>query len=309
MSTTRNASLAALASPAPRQDEFLALGPVELRVTDADRAARFWQEVIGLRPLATTAEAIILGTAQEPLIVLRETASRGAVDGHSGLYHVAVHHPSEREFGRALARLAQAAWPASPVDHLFSKAIYLRDPDGIGVELTLETPWRMRELRVDAARGLHAIDQEGGTHRPSEPLDVPTLLRAAEGLDAAAPADGAYIGHVHLTVPDLGAAVGFYRDQLGMVGHLDEPGIGFADLHAGGAFTHRIALNTFHGPGAAPTPVEAAGLDRFTIRFATRDRLAQARARLEEAGAIAEADDRVALRVQDPAGDAIDLIA
>lgn len=285
--------------------ERFSLGPVELRVTDADRAARFWQELVGLAPLGD-GDAVALGADGQTLLVLRQTAARPAQPGHSGLYHVAVHFPDARECGRVLGRLASAGWPVSLSDHLFSQAVYLRDPDGIGVELTLETPWRMREMRVDPRRGLHVIDQVGRVRRPSEPLDVAPLLAATRGRDLSAPAEGAFIGHVHLTVPDLGAALAFYRDRLGMVSHLDEPDIGFADLHAGGDFTHRLALNTFSGAGAPPTPVDMAGMDRFTIRYDTPARLEQARSRLQQTE-IAAAHIEGREQVRDPAGNAIDL--
>jgi catechol 2,3-dioxygenase len=289
--------------------ELLSVGPVELRVTDADRASRFWQQLIGLTPISEQDGVMALGADGQALIVLGETASRPAAAGHSGLYHVAVHFPSEIEFGRVLARLVAAQWPVSPVDHLFSKSIYLRDPDDITVELALETPWRMREMGVDPLRGLYAVDHDGRVHRPSEPLDVPALLAMVDSDALAAPADGAYIGHVHLSVPDLGAAVAFYRDQLEMVEHLNEPAVGFADLHAGGAFKHRIALNVFQGPDAPPAPVDMAGMDRYTIRYDTAERLLEVTARLRHAGAIGETHEGAGAQVHDPAGDAINLVA
>jgi catechol 2,3-dioxygenase len=293
----------------PRTDELLTLGAVHLRVTDAPRAARFWQEVVGLTPIAAPPEATVLGADDRPLVVLRETASRPATAGHSGLYHLAVHLPTEVEFARVLARLSAVGWPASAVDHLFSQAIYLRDPDGIGVELALETPWRMREMGVDDRHGLYAVDHDGQYHSPSEPLDVPALLAVADGTDLAAPADGAFIGHVHLSVPQLGPAVAFHRDQLGLIEHLNAPALGFADLHAGGAFTHRIALNTFHGRSAPATPPTMAGMDRYAVRYDTPQRLAGATSRLERAGIPMERGDAGALTVRDPGGNRVELSA
>jgi catechol 2,3-dioxygenase len=289
------------------QGELLSLGPVGLRVSDAKRASRFWQELIGLRPLQSGG-INVLGSGAQPLIELREAASRGAGSGYSGLYHVAVHFPSELEFGRVIARLIAAGQPISPVDHLFSKAIYLQDPDSITVELALETPWRVREMFVDDQLGLHAIDRDGQIRRPNEPLDISGLLGEASGSDLAAPADGAYIGHVHLSVADIHAALAFYRDQLGMLEHVSAPKLGFADLHAGGDFKHRVALNTWQSLGAPPTPTDMAGMDRFTIRLTAHEQLEQAAMRMEQAGANLEALDPDGLRVHDPAGYAIDLV-
>jgi len=289
-------------SPAPSPDEFLSLGPVELRVTDIERAVRFWTQLIGLEALNWPGDARVVGSDGRPVIALRQTALSPAAAGHAGLYHVAVHFPSELEFARVLARLADARWPVSVVDHLFSQAIYLRDPDDIGVELALETPWRMREMGADPVRGLYVVDQDGRYHRPSEPLDVAALLALVDRSGPAALADGAYVGHVHLSVPDLDDAIAFYREHLGMIEHMNAPELGFADLHAGGAFTHRIAINTFPGPGAPPAPSDMAGIDRYTICFETNDRLQQVIARLHQAQVPVQASDAVRAHVQAPAG-------
>jgi catechol 2,3-dioxygenase len=290
-------------------NEFFALGPVELRVTDIDRASQFWQRLIGLSQTGPQPGSVSLGSNGRTLIVLRQSALRPAVGGYSGLYHVAVHFASESEFAHVLVRLMTARWPITAVDHLMSKAVYLQDPDGITIELDFETPWRMREARVDALRGLHAIDQEGNIHRPSEPLDVPALLVGIDESKLTPPVDGAYIGHVHLSVADLGAAVEFYRDRLGMLVHMYEPSVNFADLHGGGDFQHRIAVNTFQSAGAALAPANTAGMDRYTIRFQTADGLSAVKSRLEDAGIDSAPLDSGAVAVHDPAGNALRLIA
>jgi catechol 2,3-dioxygenase len=167
----------------------------------------------------------------------------------------------------------------------------------------------MREMGVDPVRGLYAVDQEGRFHRPSEPLDVAALFAVVNRSGATTSAHGAYVGHIHLSVPDLDAATAFYRDRLGMIGHMNAPELGFADLHAGGAFTHRIALNTFEGPGVPTAPNDMAGMDRYTIRFDTPDRLKQVIARLREAEAPARAYGIARAHVLAPAGVTIDLTA
>jgi catechol 2,3-dioxygenase len=303
MSAISPSSTATAQSPA----EFFSLGPAELRVTDVERAMRFWTQLIGLQPLGGDDDAPAVGSDGRPVIALRQPALRPAAVGHAGLYHVAVHFSSELEFARALARLTDARWPISSVDHLFSQAIYLRDPDGIGVELTLETPWRMREMVTDPVHGLHAIDHEGRVHRPSEPLDVEALIALVERDGAATSAQDAYIGHIHLSVPDVDAANAFYRDRLGMISHMHAPELGFADLHAGGAFMHRIALNSFCGPGARPAPGDTAGMDRYTIRFDSTARLEQVIARLGEAKLPVQVDGAAGAHVRDPAGVLVDL--
>jgi catechol 2,3-dioxygenase len=275
-------------------------------VTDVERAVGFWTGLIGLAALGGQDGARAVGSDGRPVIVLRETASRPATAGYAGLYHVAVHFASEFEFARALARLADAGWPVSPVDHVFSRAIYLYDPDRIGVELALETPWRVREVGADPVRGLYSVDHDGQIHGPGEPLDVAALLAVVDRDGPSVVAEGAYVGHIHLSVPDLRAAVAFYRDQLGMIEHINAPQFGVADLYAGGVFKHRIALNTFRGPGTPPNPTDMAGMDRYTIRFDTVSQLERVIARVRQMQTPVQERDAGA-HVEAPGGVTIDL--
>src|SRR5699024_3190544 len=101
-----------------------------------------------------------LGTTGETLVVLHPGARHAFLPRHSGLYHLAIHPPSATEFARILRNLVRARWRFSPVDHIMSQAIYLNDPDGITVEITLETPERLREL-VLTEQGVEATRVDG----------------------------------------------------------------------------------------------------------------------------------------------------
>ncbi len=288
--------------------EDLAHGAVHLDVSDLDRALGFWRDLLGLTELGSDPGEAQLGAGGRELIVLHGVAERGPQRGHSGLYHLALHLPDEREFARVIARLGAARYPQAPTDHIFSKATYLDDPDGIGLELTLETPERVSEM---TARGsdILILDSDGRPRRPVEPLDVAAVMSHLEegaALDQPLPA-ATKVGHVHLHVADLEAANAFYRDQIGFEEHMFLL-MGMADLHAGGRFPHRMALNVWQGEGAPQPPPGTSGLRHFTIVARDRAGLDAIRARLADAGFELEAEGED-LYVRDPAGNRIQLAA
>lgn len=291
-----------LAQPLGIPAELATFGPVHLDVTDHDRSVRFWRDLVGLRLLAD-GDVVALGTQRETLLVLHPMATAPARRGHSGLYHVAIHLPDEPEFARVLARLIAHRQPIAPTDHVMSKAIYLDDPDGIGLELTLETPERQRSFRWTEA-GPEIIDIEGRRRSGRDPLDVDGVLANLPDRDLERPVPaGTVVGHLHLHVGDLDAALRFYRDGVGFIENIRSDQIGMVDLHAGGRFRHRMALNTWQGIGAPPAPAGTAGLRYFTIRFDSAGRLRDVLGRLDgqrqDAGTL----------VHDPAGTAVLLTA
>lgn len=287
--------------------ETVTHGAVHLDVTDLPRALAFWRDLLGLTDLGEADGVARLGAGDRELIVLHEGAVRGPQRGHSGLYHVALHLPDEREFARVIARLGAARYPQAPTDHIFSKATYLDDPDGIGLELTLETPERMREMRVRGSEVV-LLDSDGRPRSPVEPLDTEEVFShlGDAPLDVPLPA-GTKVGHVHLHVADLEEANAFYRDQIGFEEHTFLL-IGMADLHAGGDFPHRLALNTWQGKGAPQPPAGTAGLRHFTLVARDAEGLAAIRTRLEAAGVDLEAEGED-LFARDPAGNRFRLAA
>jgi catechol 2,3-dioxygenase len=278
----------------------IAYGAVHLHVTDIDRAAGFWRDAVGLHERGREDGALHLGTAERDLIVLHEGATGPAPRGAAGLYHVAIHLPDEVAFASALVRLAAARVPQSPTDHIFSKATYANDPDRIMLELTLETTERFGSVDQSAG-GLVMYDSEGRRRGGTEPLDVDAALAPLGDRppDPQVP-DGTYVGHVHLHVPDLAAAYAYYGDVIGFERHAMMTAIGMADLGAGGAFPHRIALNDWNGPAARQPDPGAAGMRFFELLVPDRDALARL---AERAGVAADADGVLALT--DSAGNPI----
>lgn len=288
-------------------DEYLTHGPVHLDVVDLERSLAFWRDLLGLQQLPGSGEEARLGAGGRELVVLHPGALRGPLRGHTGLYHLALHLPDEEEFARVLARLAAAGYPQAPTDHVFSKASYLDDPDGITLELTLETVERVGSTEARGGNVL-ILDREGRPRRPVEPLDVEEVFShlADRDLERPLPA-GTRVGHVHLHVADLERDWRFYRDVVGFEEHMFLM-MGMADLGAGGRFPHRLALNVWQGEGAPPSPPGTAGLRHFTIVAREPAQLAAIRSRLQAGGHEVE-EDGEAIFARDPSGNRVRLLA
>ncbi len=283
--------------------ELATFGPVHLNVTNLERSIRFWKEYIGMKVRHAGSGYTELGTDKRTLVVLYPTAKAPYKNGYSGIYHLAVHPSNEGEFARVLARLIAKRYPISPTDHTMSKAIYMTDPDGITVEITLETPERLERVEF-GNRGPVAVDKDGTVRSASAPLDVQSVLKALpdKDIDRALP-DDTKVGHVHLYVSNLDAANQFYRN-LGFLQNMYEPRYSAADLGAGGAFGHRVALNTWQSLNKPQAPEGTAGLRFYTIIFDTPERLKTALQFLSAAQA-----QKDGYLVSDPSGNKILLTA
>ena len=289
--------------------DTLSYGAVHLDVSDGGRALGFWHDIVGLSMLESAGEELRLGVDGRELVVLHPGAERGVVPGHSGLYHLAIHLPDATELARVLWRLIIAGYPQAPTDHTMSKSTYLSDPDGLGLELVLETPERLGSWRSEAGE-LQLIDAEGRAHGIAEPLDVNEVLAHLpdRSFDQPLLPPGTKIGHLHLHVSELEPALRFYRDLVGFHEHIYAPELGFADLSAGGSFPHRLALNVWAGIGAPQAPAGSAGLRDFSIVLPGEGALRKALGRLSEAGQPLELVDGGVL-VCDPAGNTLRLVA
>lgn len=239
--------------------ERLSWGAVELSVTDLDRAVAFWTGALGFVLRPDPVNGIALGTAERTLVVLHPGAKRPVMNNVTGLYHVAFGVPSQSEFSRLLTRFMNLRLRIAPVDHTMSKAIYLSDPDGHGIEIAFETPERFARFD-DSSYGFAMIDSEGRFRSGRDPLDMAAELAAAQGTDAtAAIAAETVVAHVHLHVPQLEEAQAWF-EGFGFARNLSLHSMGMADMGAGAAYTHRLALNIWAGRGAPMPPEHAARL-------------------------------------------------
>ena len=268
------------------------VGAVELAVTDGDRALRFYRDYVGLTPLASEGSEIRFGAAGRELVVLYPDAERPVVPRRSGLYHLAIVVPDRRELARVIARVARLQWDQYPTDHVMTKANYLWDPDGNGIEIYTESP---EDGSMGFANGTFvAYDKDGRPRSGRDPIDLEELfshLRDDDRLDQPMPA-GTKMGHIHLHVADVDDALRFYHDLVGFDVMGQVPGVGFVSA---GGYHHHVGLNTWAGQGAPPAPSGTAGLRRYTIELPTQRDLDDVIGRLEHGDVrLVEEDDGLA---------------
>jgi len=222
------------------------IGRVELQVADLERSLGYYQDVLGFRVLERGEGRAVLGTeGGAALVVLREKAGVRPVPrrGLLGLYHFAVLLPDRAALGRFLAHLRQVGAYAGMSDHFVSEAVYLTDPDGLGIEVYADRP---RSAWVQLGPELAMA---------TEPLDTADVIRAAGGQAWTGMPAGTTIGHVHHYVGDIEQAAGFYHRGLGFdVVVWSYPGALFVSA---GGYHHHVGMNTWAAGAPAATADDA----------------------------------------------------
>ena len=150
------------------------IGHVHLTVADLDRALAFYRDVLGFEVTARYGRDAVFVSAggYHHHIGLNTWAGRGAprpAPGTTGLYHFAILYPNRVELARAVRGVLEAGVPLEGAsDHGVSEAIYLRDPDGNGVELYRDRP-----------ESEWPRDPDGNLQMSTKPLDLGALLSSA----------------------------------------------------------------------------------------------------------------------------------
>jgi catechol 2,3-dioxygenase len=155
------------------------IGHVHLKVADLERALAFYRDVLGfeLTQRYGGQAAFLSAGGYHHHIGLNTWESSGGSPPPAratGLYHLAILYPTRAELANALRRLIEADIPLEGAsDHGVSEALYLRDPDGNGVELYWDRPREQWPRTPD-----------GGLNMVTEPLDLQGLLQEAPVIGA-----------------------------------------------------------------------------------------------------------------------------
>ncbi len=277
--------------------EATRMGMVSLDVGDLAGQTAFYRDVLLLDVLAENGPVVALGRGAQTLVTLRHRPDLPKGERRSaGLFHTAILHPDVASLAATLASIA-ARTPqlyTGAADHLVSKAFYLDDPEGNGIELYWDRPrsewtWHDGRVTMDVRHldpnefiAAHLTDA-ARNHLATEP----DRRGALAGLDGT-------VGHVHLKVGDADLAKRFYVDQLGFELTAQWRGAVFV---AAGGYHHHMAMNTWGSAGVG-LRAPALGLGRVDITLPTDADVAEAAARLRasgnqvrDTGALVELDD------------------
>lgn len=148
------------------------IGHVHLTVADLERSLAFYRDILGFAVSARYGESAVFLSAggYHHHIGLNTWKGNDVTPSpykHSGLYHFAILFPTRKELAKALKALMDAGYPLTgTADHGVSEALYLSDPDGIGVE-----------LYVDRDEKEWARNEQDEVEMTTVPLNIESLLR------------------------------------------------------------------------------------------------------------------------------------
>jgi catechol 2,3-dioxygenase len=278
-------------------DPSLRIRSVSLAVAELSRSVDFYERVLGLTLLAREQRSARLGAGDgaHTALTLSELDDATLLPTRaSGLYHVAWLHPSRAALAHTMRRIAAARWPFEGAsDHGVSEALYLSDPDGLGIEIYADRP-RERWRRTADGSGVEMV---------TLPLDIEDLLAQAanEETSPAMPA-GTAVGHVHLKVSDVARTEAFYRDTLGFEEQAQLPSAAFVSA---GGYHHHLGLNSWQSAGAGPAPATAPGLRLIEFELGDERELEALAARVAERDpqALAQGGRDGELSLRDPDGE------
>lgn len=272
------------------------LAEVRVRVADIARSIDYYKSVLGMRVITRDGARATLGAVADDRVLLELNALKGARPvprrGRTGLFHFAILLPDRASLGRFVRHLGELGVEAGAGDHLVSEAIYLHDPDGLGIEVYADRPretWRRmsRELMMS-----------------TDPVNFEGLLRAAGDEPWTGMPIGTVMGHVHLHVGSIEKAAAFFSEALGFDRTVwSYPG---ALFFGAGGYHHHLGTNIWAGTNAEPMRADEAGLVEWTIELPDARDIDAAAASLV-AGEFAAAREGADLVTSDPFGTAIRL--
>ena len=225
------------------------IGRVRLRVADADRVRSYYERTIGLR-----ADGLVLGADGTPLIeLIDDPDAPAAPPGSTGLFHLALLVPDRPALAQAVRRVVESGERFTGAsDHFVSEALYLRDPEGNGIEIYRDRP-----------RSEWEYEPNGELRMGTVALDIDSVMAELPDGDDPGMPEGTRMGHVHLHVADLPSSESFYAGDLGL--DVTVRSYAGALFLSRDGYHHHIGLNTWQGEGAPPPPEGSRGLEDFEL--------------------------------------------
>ena len=230
------------------------VGAVTLAVADLQAMTSFYQDIIGLDTLDTSANQTALGLGDDVMVRLVHRPNGQLYKRAAGLFHLAILLPSRGSLGQWLKHYVNATGTmiGGAGDHLVSEALYLDDPEGNGIEIYADRPresWPYKNGQLQMA---------------TLAVDIADLVAKADPEPFQRAPAGTTLGHVHLQVDNESAAESFYEEMLGIEHITNYPGATFLGV---GGYHHHIGANVWHSRGQSQPPAGSLGLVNFSLRL------------------------------------------
>jgi catechol 2,3-dioxygenase len=272
------------------------IAPAEVTLTVADlaRSIDYYENGIGLGVNSRENGTARMGVPGRDLVVLEEQPGARPGRGRTtGLFHLALLVPTRADLASWLGQAAESGVRLTGAsDHFVSEALYLRDPDGHGIEIYADRP-----------RDTWTKLEDGSLNIGTVALDLDDLMRARQE-PFERMKDGTVMGHVHLQVAQLVEARRFYTDVLGLDVMIEIPDQ--ASFLSTGGYHHHLGMNVWAGVGAPPAPADQARLVRAALEVESPDELDAIETRLTEGGYEPVRDGERVL-VNDPSRNPLEL--
>jgi catechol 2,3-dioxygenase len=139
-------------------DPRTTIGHVHLKVSELERAERFYVDLLGFHVSARYgSDAVFLSAGDYhhdiSLNTWQSKSGPPPPPGTTGLFHFAIRVPTRRRLAEIFVHLREAGVRFSGAsDHLVSEALYLNDPDGNGVEIYCDrdaSEWPRRDGQIE----------------------------------------------------------------------------------------------------------------------------------------------------------------
>ena len=268
---------------------YIYLAEAVLNVKDLASQTAFYQQIIGLEILSQTETEVVLGLGGTALVHLIQAQESGEVRKHYGLYHLAILLPTRKALADILKHLTDLQIPlVGGADHGYSEALYLEDLEGNGIELYRDKPvstWGIRE--------------DGRIIGVTEALAAQDIYELGERVEPFILADGARMGHIHLSVKDSRKSSQFYQKVLGLEDKFSMPS---ASWIAAGDYHHHLAVNEWGGKGLAPRKQGLPGLAYYVIEVVSKEELLTIAQRVQEVDTPVKWLTSSQLEITDPDG-------
>ncbi|MBC7087748.1 MAG: VOC family protein [Tissierellales bacterium] len=263
---------------------------LKLKVMDLEKSLKFYTEILGLTIIEEGEEYKLSADLINPLVIITRPNNAIIKPPHTtGLYHYAIKLPSRLDLGKFINHVKDKDIEiVGGANHGVSEAFYIEDYEGNGIEIYADTDEKNWFVN-------------GKLKMVTDPLDYRELMSLAQGDIWDGMPKEAVLGHMHLYVDNLEKNAIFY-ELLGFEKTLALPNSAY--FYSQGGYHHHIGFNVWNGREIPPPPENAIGLDYYTIKVSTKEKLMDLEKKLIENNYLTQKNDEKIL-TKDPAGNKI----